>query len=196
MKNILIGFIIVIGLLGYGHAQTSDQGKRSDEIVMRMRQIDLLTQIIPLALTKDQINQILPTIERARAKAKQIEKTEAETLLKLDGKISDAIKKAIEDSVAPPKELLDELARTTAAMSMIRMAAVDDNIDAVMKVFNDVCNAGQKKAAANSLAPQLIDPSLKPDKMTQDDKIRFFIQNILLDGQSYEILVQLAKHAS
>ena len=196
MKHLLVCFGIVLSLFTFGHAQSADQAKKSEEIVMKMRQIDLLNQIIPLALTKDQINQLLPAIERARSKVQQIEKDEASTLQKLDGKISDAIKKSIETSVAPPKELLNELATATATMSEKRELAIDENTDAVIKVFNDVCNAGQKAAAANSLAPQLIDPSLKPDKMTQTDKIRFFVQQILLDPQAYIVMTELGKHAS
>jgi hypothetical protein len=196
MKHLLIVFGVIISLVAFGHAQSADQAKKSEEIVMKMRQIDLLNQLIPLALTKDQIDKLLPAVERARAKVKTIEKEEADTLIKLDGKISDAIKKSIETSVAPPKELLNEIATVTATMSEKRDLAIDENTEAVMKVFNDLCNAGQKAAAANSLAPQLFDPSLKPDKMTQAEKIKFFVQQILLDPQAYVILTQMDKHAS
>ena len=196
MKHLLICIAMLVPFVCFGQSTPSDQARKSDEIVMKMRQIDLLVQIIPLALTKDQINQILPSIERARSKAHAMEKDEAATLQKLDGKISDAIKKAIDTSVAPPRDLLDELAKTTMLMTEKRLVLIDENVDAVFKAFTGAINAGQKKAAANSLAPQLLDPTLKPDQMTEDDKVKFFVKNILLDDQAYDVLVQLAKHAS
>jgi hypothetical protein len=197
MKHILICLGIIVSLFGYGHAaQTPDQAKRSDEVVKKMRQIDLLTQVIPLALTKAQIEKLLPAIERARQKVANIQKDEAGALEKMDLKISNAIKKSVESGVAPPKELLTELADATQRMSLNRLVAIDDNTDAVIKVLNDTLNAGQKKAAANSLSTKLIDPNAKPDTITDAQKLRFFVQEILLDPQCYDILVQLEKYAS
>lgn len=196
MKQLIICLGIVASFFNFGHAiQDPNMAKKSDQVLLKMRQIDLLNQLIPLALRKEQINAILPSVERARSKVLQINKDEAQTLEKLESKITAAIKKSEEEGVAPPKALLDELATATQGMSDRRSVAIDDNTDLVLKAFNDTCNAGQKAAAANSLAPQLIDPSLKPDKMTQAEKIRFFVREILLDPQAYEVLVQLEKHA-
>ena len=47
----------------------------------------------------------------------------------------------------------------------------------------------------NSLAPQLLDPSLDPKTMTESDKLRFFIQEIFLDPQAYDIMLALQKTA-
>lgn len=196
MKHIILCLGILLGMLGYAHGQTPEQAKKSEEVIKKMRQIDLLNQLIPLVLTKDQVNKLLPAVERARARVKDTQKEEAVILEKLDGKISDQIKKSIETGIAPPRAFLDELATTTMNMSIKRAVAADENVASVLKVFNETCNAGQKKAAANSLAPQLLDPSLKPDQMTEQDKIRFFIREILLDPQAYDILVQLEKRAS
>src|SRR5437879_4481825 len=110
MKHILFCLGLFFSLFGNGHAQSPDQTKRSEEIVAKMRQIDILNQVIPLALTKDQINKLLPAVERARAKVIQTQKDEAVTLEKLDGKITAAIKKSIQDGLTPPRDLLDELA--------------------------------------------------------------------------------------
>jgi hypothetical protein len=196
MKHIIVCLGVMLTLFGHGRAQVpADLSKKSEAVLMKMRQIDLLTQFIPLALTKEQINKLLPAVERARAKVLQIQKEEAGTLEKLEAKIAAAINKSIEKNIAPPKSLLDELALTTAQMGTKRYAVIDENTAAVMKVFNEVCNAGQKKAAANSLAPQLFDPTLKPDQMTEVDKIRFFVQQIVLDPQAYDVLIRLEKYA-
>ena len=196
MKHIIICLAVIAGFFGIGHAQTQDQVRKSELVLSKMRQIDVLTQVVPLALTKDQLNQLLPAIERARARVAAQQKQEAQTLEALDGKVSDAIKQSEEKMVPPPQSLLDDLAKTTMQMALKRQVIVDENTDAVLKVFNQICNAGQKKAAANSLRPELIDPSLKADKMTDEEKIRFFIEEILLDPQGYPVLLELAKHAS
>ncbi|HVT11575.1 MAG TPA: hypothetical protein VHE55_04860 [Fimbriimonadaceae bacterium] len=196
MKHIFICLGIIFGLFHFGHAQTADQGKRSDEIVMRIRQIDLLNQIVPLALKKEQINALLPAIERARARVTQEEKEEAGILQKLDGKLTAAIKKSIEENTPPPKDLSLEIAKTTQDMSDKRALIVDENTEAVLKVFNDTLDAGQKKVAANSFAASFINPNVKPDEIKESEKINFFIREILLDPQAYDILIQLAKHVS
>jgi hypothetical protein len=196
MKHIIVCLGVILTLFGHGHAQLSpEQSRKSEAILMKLRQIDLLTQFVPLALSKEQINKLLPAVERARAKVIALQKEEAQTLEKLDGKITEAISKSIDKNTPPPKALLDELALATATMGAKRDVLIDENTVAVMKVFNDICNAGQKKAAANSLAPQLFDPNLKPDKMTDGEKIRFFVQQIVLDPQSYDVLIRLEKHA-
>ncbi|HWA83981.1 MAG TPA: hypothetical protein VG820_11125 [Fimbriimonadaceae bacterium] len=197
MKHLIICLGIIIGLFNLGHAQTTaEQGKKSDEVVMKMRQIDLLNQIVPLALKKDQINALLPVIERARAKVAQVEKDEANTLAKLDSKISAAIKKSIEENTPPPKELSMELAKATQDMSDRRLLVVSENTEAVLKVFNDTLDAGQKKVAANSFAAAYINPNVKPDEIKESEKINFFIREVLLDPQAYDLLIELAKHVS
>ncbi len=199
MKHFIVCLAMIIGAFAYGAAaaqSSADQGQQSDAIVAKMRQIDLLNQIVPLALTKEQIGKILPAVERARAKVRQIQKDEAVTLSKMDGKVSDAIRKCIESSSPPTKELMNEIAQTTQDMSDRRVSAIAENTIAVLKVFNETCNAGQKKAAAGSFSPQYVNPNVKPDELTQDQKVTFFVREILLDPQAYDILVQLEKHAS
>ena len=198
MKRMLAFLVVVVAALASAPAwgQSAEQGSKSDQVMLKLRQIDLLNMLIPLALTHDQIEKILPSIERARQKVRDAEKNEAATLEKLDAKVSDAIKKSIETSVAPPKALLDELAHTTQEMSDARIAIVEENTDNVLKVFGDTVNAGQKKAATNSFSPAYIDPKAKPDTVTDDEKLRFFVRDILLDPQSYDILVQMSRHAS
>ncbi len=195
MKHIVICLAIIFGLFGHGHGQTVEHSPKAIATFAKFRQIDLLTQIIPLALTKEQINKILPVVERARSKAISLMKDQDAVIEKLDSKVSDAIKTSIEKGVAPPKALLNEIAEATMKMSLIWDASATEHIDATVKVFTETCNAGQRKVAINSLKPELLDPSLKSDKMTDAEKLRFFVTNILLDPQAYGVLVQLAKTA-
>jgi hypothetical protein len=109
--------------------------------------------------------------------------------------VTSAVDTSVDKGVPPSKELLDELADLTFKWSLNRSAVSTANTDLVLKKFKEVTNVGQQKAAINSLAPQLIDPSLDPKKMSDEDKLRFFIQQIFLDPQCYPILIRLAAKA-
>lgn len=194
MKHLALAFAFIFSMFNLGHAQLpKDQAAKSEAIMAKMRQIDICNQIIPLVLKKDQVNKLLPVVEKARSKVTEAQKKEAEELNKVEGKIDAAIEKAVKDGVPPSKDIMNELSQMTLKWSLNRSQIIQDNTDMVYKAFFEVTDAGQRKAAANSLAPQLLDPSIKVDKMTEEDKIRFFIQEILLDPQCYPILLRIAK---
>lgn len=196
MKAFALAFTFFITIFHLSHAQlTAEQKAKSEATMQKLRQIDILTQVIPLVLDKDQLNKLLPVVEKARSKVQATEKNEASELEKADAKVTAAINSSIDKGTPPPKELLDELAKMTFKWSENRILVIDENTDMVMAKFKEITNKGQQKAAINSLAPQLLDPSLKADKMTDDDKLRFFIQNIFLDPQCYPVLVRLASKA-
>ena len=196
MKHILICLGLLAGFFGIAHSiQTPEEVKKSEQIMLKMKQLDLLNQMIPLALTKEQIGKLLPSVERARAKVKQTQKEELNVLLKLESKLTDAIKTSTEKQIAPPKALIDEVSDETFKLAQKRGAIITENVDSVFKVFNDTLNAGQKKAAANSLAIAYFIPDADPKKMTDAEKIRVFIQEIFLDPQAYDVLLQLEKFA-
>ncbi len=196
MKSFVLAFAALFSFLTIAYAQpTPEQKAKSDQVMQKLRQIDILTQIVPLVLTKDQLNALLPVVEKARAAVYKTEKDEAEALAKLDSKVTSAVDTSVDKGVPPSKELLDELADLTFKWSLNRSAVSTANTDLVLKKFKEVTNVGQQKAAINSLAPQLIDPSLDPKKMSDEDKLRFFIQQIFLDPQCYPILIRLAAKA-
>lgn len=198
MKHLLICLGLVAGFFGIGHSmQGADDptAKKSEQIVLKMRQLDLLNQLIPLALNKEQVGKLLPAVERARARVKQTQKEEFAVLDKLDTKITAAIKASEEKQIAPPQVLLDEVAAETFKLAQKRGAVITENVDAVFKAFNEICNAGQKKAAANSLAIAFYVPEADIKKMTDADKIKVYIREILLDPQAYDVLLRLEKTA-
>lgn len=196
MKQFALAIAVLFSLFHVGRAQvTPEQRAKSEAIMAKMRQIDMLNQLIPLVLTKEQIGKLLPAVEKARARVFQVQKEEAAALDKLDAKLTAAVNKSVDTGVPPSKEFMNELAEATFKWSLNRRVVIDENTDAVLKVFNEVLNAGQKKAAANSLAPQLIDPTIQVDKMTEADKIRFFVREIFLDPECYNVMLRLQKKA-
>jgi hypothetical protein len=198
MKHLLICLSLLMTLMTGAFAQTTadEQGKRADEIIKKMRQIDLLTQMLPMALTKEQITKLLTPIEKARQRVKDEQKEEFKLLTKYESRINDAVKAGIDKGDVPDVAFLRELSALFLTMSMRRDAIANENAEAVLKEMKAVLNAGQLKVAANSLNPKLFDPGIKLEEMTQDQKILFFVREILLDQQSYDILRQLLKRAS
>src|SRR4051812_37834674 len=103
MKHLLICLSVMLAFVSSASAQLapSDQGKKSDEILKKMRQIDLLNQMLPMAMSKDQIGKLLPVIEKARQSVKDEQKFEYKQLLEVEGKVDAAIKAGVDKGEVP-----------------------------------------------------------------------------------------------
>lgn len=169
-----------------------DRAKRSDEILKKMRQMELANQILPLVMTKEQLKQILPSIEKARANVRDLQNEEFETMRKFEERLDTAIKNATDKGQLPGQALLVEMNRLLMAFSLKRQAAASENVTTVLDVLNKTLNAGQLKAAANSLDLKLFDPSVKPEELTETVKVRFYVGQVLLDPLAYDLLVKMS----
>lgn len=197
MKRVLIATLCLFSLVGAANAQLSDAAaKRSEAIVKRMRQLDLLNHIIPLALTKDQINKILPVIEKCRQKVKQIQSMEADDLKKVEIECDKAYDDGVKKNNVPDVALLKKLNMLMIAFAIRRDVAINENTDDMMAIMKSTLNAGQLKVAAHSLDVKQYDPKAEPSKMSDDEKMKFYIKDVMLDPLAYDVLIQLAKIAS
>jgi len=192
MKSLLIALAVMFALIGGASAQISeDKAKKSTETIEKMRQLDLLNQLLPLVMTKEQIRKLLPSIEKSRADVKTEEGTEADLIAKYAARVDQAVKDGIQKGDVPDKKFLVELNALIRTMSMRRDAIAHDNVDRVLEAMKATLNAGQLKAAANSLNPTVFLTGIKVEEMTEDQKIRLFIQEIMLDPLAYDILVKM-----
>jgi hypothetical protein len=193
MKNPIPSLLLCLALTGGALAQdpVTPKGKRSDEIMIRMRQVDLLNRILPLLLTKAQLREILPAVEKARKKEREILALEDKDLATVADKLEEAVTKGIEAGVPPSKAFQMEIATFTNALYIRRQAALYEMIDEVYKAIDKQLDPGQKKVMANTLKPNLLDPKAKAEEMTDVDKIRFFIRMTLLDDAAYDVLKKL-----
>ena len=193
-KMSIVGLVICLASMAFGQTAAQQQrGERSDNVVDKVDKLNLLNQILPLIMTKEQIRKILPAIERARQKVRDIEKVESDDLKAIEGKVDAALKDAMGKDAVPSKALLQELAGTFAAMRNRRQLIAEENAQNVAKVVKEVLNAGQIKTEANSINPKLFNPNFKPEEMTQDDRLELFIREILLHPLTYDLLVQMSK---
>jgi hypothetical protein len=177
-------------------AQSEEKAKRSQSVQAKFHQADLLIQILPLVLTKDQINKLLPAIEQVRAKQKKALEFEDDEIIKLEAKINPVIDAAFEKGTYPPRDIQLEIFKITKALAVRRSLIRAELVDSVYAVVDRVFNAGQKKAAANSLDWKALDPTAVEDPKSDEQKIKFFVRWVLIDPGTYDILLKLVKIAS
>ena len=172
----------------------TEKSLRAEAIFIKLRQVDLLTQIMPLVLQKRQIDLLLVALEKARKDQQIILDADAGQMISLE-KESDAALADVEARGAyPPREIRGRIFAVTARLSMFRQAARDGIVlrtdEAVLKILN----AGQIKAMVGTFAPEEINAA-KPDSVTDEQRRRAYVANILLDPLAYDLLRKLYKKA-
>lgn len=186
--------VVALTLVACVGAQGVDDAtaRKSGEIFDKATKVDLMNQILPILLTKEQYRDILPAVERSRQRVRETERLEAGELKKLEPKLDAALKEANEKGAVPPRELLTEVSTMIRKFGLARRIISDQNTQEVLDAFNKTTNSGQKKAAANALSPKLFDPSAKIEEMKDEDKLRVFIREILLHPMAYDIMRKLS----
>jgi hypothetical protein len=184
-----------LALVAGASPQTDEAGRaaKADEILTKVRQLDVLNQILPVIMTKQQLRDLLPAIERARRNVRETQRKEFDELRKLDPKLEAAVKDALEKNKVPSVDLIKESAATFRLFEMRRRAVAQENEELVLKAFKEILTDAQEKAAANSLNPKLVDPNAEVSKLDQEQKLRLYVRGILLDPIAYDVLVKLAK---
>lgn len=193
---VIVAFAAFTGAFAQQSLAEKERARRSDEIVKKARKIDILNQLLPVLLTKDQITTLLPELAKAREAVRKVEEAEYKSLIELEPKLDAAIKEGIDKQRVPKEEVLRAMLKTFHALAIVRDATVQANVEAVFEVVNKIFNDGQKAAARNALTPSLMDPTLDPKKMTDDQKLRFWVRVILLDRDSYDTLLEVVKKKS
>lgn len=191
--------LLALALLALGAAlcpaqlPPTPEGARSDEILRKVARLDSLIQLVPLNLTKEQMNPILSAIEKERQKLRELQSTEAKDLVGLDAKVSKAVDDGQQKNVYPPRDLQVEVAKMMRALGIRRQMFNGEMVDMVYGVCKNTLNEGQLKVMEKSLKPELLDPSLKGVDMDSEARIKFFIRKILLDPVAYDVLREMYK---
>lgn len=194
MNRLFLCFVLSFALLAGVNAQTGDTIAKAEELYTKSRQIDLLNQIVPILLSKDQIKQLLPSIEKVRAKVKLIQSRQVEELSKFNAKMDEAIKAGIEKGEVPPAQLTKDLAKTYKAIGILQQAAVYENVnDIMMPEVLRIFNEGQKKSAAGAIDIKSFEPNAKVDEMKTEDKLKIYVREVLLAPEAYDLLVKMSK---
>jgi len=194
MKQLLLCLALCFALVAGANAQlTTEKGSKSDQINIKIHEVDLLLQILPLLLTKDQLNNdVLPALETVRNLEKKQLKLEDEALQNMEPDLDKALKDAYEKGAYPSKAIIGEVSKQTKDLGMKRLVVQLNMVSVMTAILEKTLNAGQKKALENSFDEKFIDPSAKAGTLSQEAKINFFVKRVFLDPLTYEILKKLA----
>ncbi len=191
MKPLLA--LLALALVAAAPAQTTPGGPRSDAVMLNIKKLDALIQIVPLALTKEQLPPILAAIEKVRQKEKELRLEEDKILATLDAKVSKVVEEGVGKDVYPPREVQMEVAKKMLLMGGARQQFVEDMTDLVYAACKTTLNEGQLKTMEKSLKPELLGSAVKGAEMDETAKIKFFIRKVILDPIAYDILVEMSR---
>lgn len=195
MKKPLLALLLV-ALAGAASAQTKSltpDGARSDEIMLKVKRLDALIQIVPLALTKEQIPPLLTAIEKVRQEDKKLRIDEDKELAKIDAKLTKVVDDGVNKDAYPPREVQLEVAALMRAMGLRRSLYVVEMVNNVYAVCKNTLNEGQLKTMEKSLKPELLGSPIKGEAMDEAARIKFFIQKVILDPVAYDLLVEMSR---
>ncbi|RYG33213.1 hypothetical protein EON81_18740 [bacterium] len=167
-------------------AQSDDVTSRTQAVQRKMRDMDLIIQILPLSLTTEQIDPILSELEKIRAEQKKILENEDKDLLAFETKLDKTLEDAREKGKYPSKDAMAESNNLLRILSGRRSVARSVFIERVYKIVKDKLNDGQLTVMEKSLDPKLIDPTIKLEG--REEKIRFFVRIVFMDPQAYDVL--------
>ncbi len=194
MKTRILLLVVISALSMSAFAnQSNAQGDKATEIGKKIRQLDLLNQILPVLMTKEQLKAIIPAVQKARNEERVLAQKELKMMAEKEAKVDAAIKEGKSKQLVPSKELVAELSQMYNAFVIARRMMMTSQIEAIRLVMEKNLNKGQIKAAANALNPKIFDPSADLSTITEERKLELWIQNILLDPQAFDILVELSK---
>jgi hypothetical protein len=192
MRNLFILGLCALLFTGAFAQVSSDKGKRSDEIQIKVHRIELLLQILPVGLTKEQLNTILPKLEKIRAEQRKIMASEDDELAKIEAKVDTTLKNGMEKGVYPPQDALVEIRKVGAALAIRRNLVLSEMTDELYTEMKKTLNAGQLAVMAKTIEAKAIDPK-KPEDVKDEPRIKAFIRAFILDPAAYEILVKLSE---
>jgi hypothetical protein len=194
----LLAVVVVIApisstALAQNSAAKEKRVKEANDIYRKLREADILNQVLPVLMTKEQIKAILPVIEKARDVVNKGEEAELIEMRKLGNLASAEIKTGYETKKIPSEAFYKEYDKTILKLRTTRRALVSINTGLVLEALKTNLDKGQLKAAQNSLNPRVIDPSLKVSGMSDDDRLKFWVEVVLLDPVAYDVLMKLSK---
>lgn len=194
MKTIaLLSIAAALGMTVLAGAQsTPATAAKSDEIQLKMYKVELLAQLMPLLMTKEQIRAILPTIEKVRAEQKKTIQVEADTLAKEEEGVTKALNDALQKGELPPREVQSKIQKVRQALALQRQLLITEWADQVATKAKEVLNSGQYQVMVKTIDAKMVNPA-KPDDVKDDQRARAYARMFFLDSVAYDLLVEMSK---
>jgi len=170
----------------------ADSGKESDIVMSKIIALDMMNFLLPLAMTREQYLRALPVLERIRADTKLSEQKEAKALRELEPKLDASLKDCVEKGLVPTREFRAHIAELLKSFSIIRQAQIADNVSKFYTALKDIWTPTQMKIAAQSLEMKDYVPADKVDQMSDEDKAKIFVREVMLNPASYQVMLRLS----
>lgn len=202
-KNLRLGAALVAAgsLIAILAAQSAPQETKipkaiedSNKVFYNISRLNTVKFVLPLLLKKKQINDLLTSMEKVRATEGKMREAEAIALLKIDPEITAAVNAALEKGTYPNRELQQKILKTQDNIINIRRAFVEGNVEEIYSTCKKTLDEGQLKSMG-AIDANSFSPGIKTDGWTDEDKQRFYVRTVLLDGLTYELLKKMYKTA-
>lgn len=161
-------------------------------VVGKYQTVILYAQLLPLNFKKPQWDSILDAVDAARTNVRKTEDNEYNVMVGDEKLLDDMIDAAKKNGQEPDIKKLDKFVTDLANLRKTRSLIGSMNTGSVLAAVKKAADDGQIKGMEHSLDIHALDPSLDPSKMTDDDKLKFFVQTIFLNPDAYPIMVQLS----
>jgi hypothetical protein len=193
MKKFLFMALLATCLVGVCHAQTEDEKNIAQiQFAAKVRKLVFYNTMLPVLMSKEQIRQILPLIEKGRERVRRVLLDEYNDIKPFQPQVDDAIKAAEDKGAVPTRDLLDKLAALVGMFKIRRAGIAEVNEDDVYDAAKKALKPSQMKILSNSINVKDYIPTAKPETMSEEDKVRLFVRNVLLDPDAYPVLVKLS----
>ncbi|MEI7575763.1 MAG: hypothetical protein WCK51_02640 [Armatimonadota bacterium] len=191
--------LFVAGALALGAvsgAQTPSKNVQdANQVLINIDKLNVVKFVLPLLLKKKQIGDMMAAMEKCRSKELEVREADAKELLKLDADVKKAVTAAVEKGDYPDKAFQAKVIAVQEAILIRRRIAVAENVQILEDAAKLSLDEGQLKVMVNILDPKSLDPSIKTDKMSDDDKRKFYLRSVFLDALTYELLKVMYKKA-
>jgi hypothetical protein len=194
----LVPFFVAgaLALGAYSGAQAPSKNVQdANQVLVNIDKLNVVKFVLPLLLKKKQIGAMMAAMEKCRSKELEVRESDAKELLKLDADVKKAVSGAVEKGDYPDKALQAKVIAVQEAIITRRKIVVNENVQILEDAAKLSLDEGQLKVMVNILDPRSVDPSAKPDKMSDEEKRRFYLRAVFLDGLTYELLKVMYKKA-
>lgn len=196
LRSLIIAGLLVLPLSL--SAQTEAENKTilaGNQTMAKLQKIDICKFVLPVLFDKNELGILIGVLEKVRDNEIKLRETNAKDILKYDKAIDEAIEKAVNEQALPPKELQQDLIKTLTVINQRNALFTADSVKMVYEKMVGSVQKGKLKAIQNLMDPKSIDSSVKSETWTSEDKIKFYIQTVLLDGSTLNFLKLLYKNA-
>jgi hypothetical protein len=195
LRSLMLTALCLATASVYAQSTPSAAVTSGNEILLKITKLNFLRSITPLLLTKQQLLQLLGTMDKCKTKELEIRALDAIELKKLEEEIDKNLVGAIEKGDYPNRDFQNKIVKVQDALLIRRRLATNEMVDMLWDTVKKNLNEGQIAAMGGMFNPKDVDPKLDAATMSAEDKARIYIKYIFLDGLAYDLMNQLYKHA-